>query len=115
MNHEMKVDPDPFNRIKMGTKVIEVRLFDDKRKKINIGDTITFFRLPDLDRSIKTKVIGLSRFDDFETLFSVFGPKYFNHNKDLSIKEQVLGMRGAYSEEKEKQFKVLGIHIKCLP
>lgn len=33
MNHTMKLTSDPFERIAKGKKVIEVRLFDDKRKK----------------------------------------------------------------------------------
>ena len=43
MNHTMKLTKDPFERIAKGKKVIKVRPFDDKRKKIKLGDTITFF------------------------------------------------------------------------
>lgn len=40
MIHLMKLQPSPFEKIKDGTKTIEMRLFDDKRRKIQIGDTI---------------------------------------------------------------------------
>ena len=38
----MKLYSVPFKKIKDGTKTIEMRLNDDKRKLINIGDTIEF-------------------------------------------------------------------------
>lgn len=33
MQHKMKLLESPFNRIKNGTKTIEFRLYDDKRKE----------------------------------------------------------------------------------
>ena len=34
MLHKMKLNKDPFNRMKNGTKKIEFRLFDEKKKPI---------------------------------------------------------------------------------
>ena len=107
----MKLTADPFERIEKGTKVIEVRLFDDKRKAVGLGDSITFFKLPKLEETLRTEVTGLSRFNSFKELFTVFGTKPFGHPENMTIAEQVLGMRDVYSEEKEKRFGVLGIHI----
>ena len=42
MNHNMKLNPDPFTAIETGKKNIELRLNDEKRQQIKIGDTITF-------------------------------------------------------------------------
>lgn len=110
----MNLSFKPFGRIKRGTKVIEVRLFDNKRKSIKVGDSITFFKLPELNESIKTKVTKLSRFNSFKELFSFFGTKPFGHPKNITLKEQILGMREIYSKEKEKQLGVLGIHLKLI-
>ena len=38
----MKLNESPFDRIKNGTKTIEFRLYDDKRKQIKVGDKIEF-------------------------------------------------------------------------
>ena len=38
----MKLQPGPFEAIKNGTKTIEMRLWDEKRKHITVGDTIEF-------------------------------------------------------------------------
>lgn len=114
MNHTMKLTSDPFERIAKGKKIIEARLFDDKRKKIKLGDNITFFELPNLKKSVKTEVIGLSKFNDFKTLFEIFGTKPFGHPKDMLVDEQVKGMMEVYSKEDEKTFGVLGIHIRLV-
>ena len=42
MRHQMKLFKEPFLRIKEKRKIIEVRLFDEKRQKVSIGDEIEF-------------------------------------------------------------------------
>ena len=38
----MKLYESPFEKIKSGRKTIELRLYDEKRQKVEEGDTITF-------------------------------------------------------------------------
>lgn len=38
MEHEMKLQPEYYDFILNGTKRIEIRLFDEKRQQIKIGD-----------------------------------------------------------------------------
>lgn len=40
MKHEMKLNNGPFERIKNGTKTIELRLNDEKRQLLKIKDLI---------------------------------------------------------------------------
>lgn len=49
MEHFMRLHEEPFELIKFGKKIIEIRLNDEKRQKVNIGDTITFSKLPDCE------------------------------------------------------------------
>ena len=42
MLHKMKLNESPFERIKNWTKMIEFRLYDEKRKQIKVGDKIEF-------------------------------------------------------------------------
>lgn len=53
--HVMKLEEEYFNYIKNGTKRIEIRLFDEKRRKIKIGDKIIFYKLPDMKEKIEVK------------------------------------------------------------
>lgn len=45
-NHNMKLNEEPFDMMKSGIKDIEYRLNDEKRRQIQIGDTITFYKRP---------------------------------------------------------------------
>ena len=40
--HHMKLATESFNKTSSTEKVIELRLYDEKRRNINIGDTIEF-------------------------------------------------------------------------
>ena len=42
MQHTMNLHNAPFLSIKSGTKTVEMRLFDERRKNIKAGDTILF-------------------------------------------------------------------------
>ena len=72
MIHKMKLNESPFERIKNGTKTIEFRLYDEKRKKIKIGDKIEFSKLPDLQEKILVDVLDIYRDKTFENLFKKF-------------------------------------------
>ena len=72
MEHILKLQPKYFDYINNGTKRIELRLYDEKRQKIAIGDTIIFQKEPKLETTMKVKVIGLLRYNTFEELFEDF-------------------------------------------
>ncbi len=42
MIHNMNLRPAPFEAIASNTKKIEMRLYDEKRQTINLGDSIIF-------------------------------------------------------------------------
>ncbi|MGC8538084.1 MAG: ASCH domain-containing protein [Candidatus Micrarchaeia archaeon] len=112
MMHEMHLFAEPFDLIAQGKKTIEIRLYDEKRRSISIGDVIIFRKLPDNTEEIKCKVIGLSIFGSFRDLFQAFDASKFGHPKAITIDEQIERMRDVYSEEAEKANGVLGIHIR---
>ena len=72
MEHKMKLQPKYYNFILNGTKRIEIRLLDEKRKQIKIGDIIKFLKQPKLTESFNAKVIGLLRYNTFEDMFEDF-------------------------------------------
>jgi len=108
----MKLFEQSFANIKSGKKTIEVRLYDEKRQQVQIGDTITFTKLPDKDDTITVEVIGLSRFSNFRDFFSSFDKSKFAHPENWSVEDQIQAQRDVYSEEEEKRYGVIGIHIK---
>lgn len=108
-NHLMKLNPDSFDKIKEGSKILEVRLFDEKRKEIELGDTITFQRESEKKEFLETSVIGLLRFDNFEDLVNDYSAICFGSDD----KEELLNnIRKYYSKEQEEQYGVLGIRVR---
>lgn len=109
--HKMNLRPEYFDFIKHGTKRIELRLYDEKRSQINLGDTIEFTKSE--DNKFKAEVIGLLRYRTFEELFEDF---------DISILADISMTKGEllatlsefYSLEKQNQYGVLGIRLKLL-
>lgn len=112
MKHEMHLFEKQFDNIKAGRKKIEVRLYDEKRRKIRIGDMIIFSKLPENKEKIKTKVIGLCIFKNFIDFYSFFDSSLFAHPEGITLDEQIQRERKTYSEEKEQRYGVIGIHIQ---
>ena len=108
----MSLNAEPFELIKAGKKTIEVRLYDEKRKKVRPGDYIIFSKLPNKTVHIKVEVIGLSIFKSFKDLFSNLDKYRFGHNENLTIEDQIAKQRIHYSVEEEQANGVVGIHIK---
>ena len=108
MIHKMKLQESPFERIKNGTKTIEFRLFDEKRRQIKVGDKIEFSKLPDLNEKILVDVLELYREETFESLFK----KLYTDEEEVKRKKKA--MYEYYSPEKEKEYGVIGIKIALL-
>ena len=106
MLHKMKLKESPFERIKDGSKTVEFRLYDEKRKNIKIGDQIEFSKLPELEEKILVDVLDLYRDESFENLFR----KLIDDEEE--IKRKTESMRQFYSSEEEKEYGVVGIKIK---
>lgn len=110
MRHTMKLKEDPFERMKNGTKTIEFRLYDEKRRKIKVGDEIEFFKLPKLQERILVRVKNLYRGDSFKNLFKIIFPD--KDNKEINNKTEE--MLKYYTHEQEKEYDVIGIEIEII-
>ena len=64
--HEMRLKMQPFNSIKSGEKIYELRLYDEKRQKIKCGDYIVF--TAENGERLTAKVTDILRFNDFAEL-----------------------------------------------
>lgn len=110
----MKLYSEPFQKISKREKSIEVRLLDEKRQKIGIGDIIEFLNYDDNSKKILCKVTKLSKFETFEELYSNFSPKKFGHPEKITLEHQIQDIRKIYTKEKEEKYGALGIHIELL-
>ncbi len=109
MVHKMRLVDFAFKAIKNRDKDIEIRLNDEKRQLINIGDIIEFTHI-DTKEKIKVKVINIHKYKTFKELFSKFP------NKRLGLKETdtYLIMNNFYTKEDQEKYGALGIEIELL-
>lgn len=106
MTHTMKLQSIPFEKIATGKKVIESRLFDEKRKLIRIGDEVVISRSDDSSIMITVKVTNLYRHDSFKELFSRFEPELFGGLSREFLLEEI---ERFYSREEQEKYGVVGI------
>lgn len=114
VEYKMHLKQVPFSMIKNGIKTIELRLYDENRKKITIGDTIRFYNLENENETILTKVVGLCIFDTFSELYKTLPLLKCGYNEENISKASEKDMEKYYSLEEQKQFSVVGICIVVL-
>lgn len=113
MKHELKLQPKFYNFILNGTKRIELRLYDEKRQQINIGDTITFKKEPELEETFDAKVVGLLRYTSFEALLNDFDMTTVA-DASMSKGELLDALQEFYTPEKQNEYGIVGIKIELL-
>ena len=111
MKHEMKLNNEPFECIKNGTKTIELRLNDEKRKLLTVGDYIEFINRV-TNEKLLVEVIDLFKYNSFEELYIHFNKIEMGYsiNEEANPKD----MENYYSKEEQEKYGVLGIKIKKL-
>ena len=113
MTHSMQLTPSPFQMIKEGTKTIELRLFDEKRRKIQIGDIIEFSNT-ETGEKIGAKVSAQYVFDSFESLYkelSLLECGYTEADIETASPDD---MNVYYSKDNQQKYGVVGIRIALL-
>lgn len=113
MEHEMRLDQDPFQMIKNGQKTIELRLYDEKRRKIAVGDTIVFTETKTSER-MRVIVTDLHVFPTFSELYRALplaSCGYTEAELETATPDDMLAY---YSLVRQQQHGVVGIGIAKL-
>ena len=108
MVHNMKLQPKYYDFIINGTKRIEIRLNDEKRRLIKVGDIIEFKKEPELNESFKVKVTDLIKYNSFKEMFNDFDTSLLA-SKDTTKEELLNTLEKFYPEEKQREYGVLCI------
>ena len=95
--------------LKSGIKTIELRLFDEKRKNIKIGDFIEFSNNSNANDKFSAKVINIHRAQNFVELC-----KNINcNNAGFATNEELMkALEEFYTLDRQKQYGVIGIEIQ---
>ncbi len=111
MVHNMRLDETYFQKIKAGTKTIEMRLYDEKRQKVQVGDVIEFTCIAN-GEVIHTKVLALHVYPSFEDLYNKFDKVTLGYNEwEIAL---YTDMEQYYSPTEIEKYGVVGIEIKLI-
>ena len=109
MKHEMRLHDEPFELIKAGTKTIELRLYDEKRQQIQVGDEIEFTNRVTNEKQL-TKVIAMHIYSCFADLYRDYDKVSLGYAKDEEAKPE--DMELYYSKEEQEKYGVVGIELR---
>lgn len=112
--HVMNLTPAPMQEIRTGNKTIELRLNDEKRKQISVGDTIKFINTEDSNDTLRVKVVDLFLFSSFAELYDNLPLLNCGYNEDNINTASTEDMEMYYSREKQNKYGVVGIEISLL-
>ncbi len=116
----LHVEDGPYFAIREGTKCFELRLFDEKRRHIDAGDTIIFIRKGHEEERVIRAVTGTAVAPDFETLFSEeflsrnkmpADPVYYGGAPEDAPASLAASMGKYYTEAQQKKDGVMAIRI----
>lgn len=101
----MKLQQVPFDQIKNGSKTIEIRLNDEKRQLLQVGDEIEFVLLQNPVQTVVMEVVDLLPFSNFHELFSKISPNEYGGGASSDMYKY-------YTKEEENRFGVLGVRLR---
>lgn len=97
----MHLQPVPYHKIESGSKKIEIRINDNKRRQLRVGDRVEFVLRGSVPTKKLTKtIVGLHQFATFAELFAKFPEQ-----GDPSLMYQY------YPLEEEQRYGVVGIEL----
>ncbi|HOE54062.1 MAG: ASCH domain-containing protein [Bacilli bacterium] len=109
--HEFTLKPIPFMRIKNKQKVIEMRLYDEKRQKLRVGDFI-YFTNTETKEILKVEILELTRYLNFTELYAAYTPKELGYLDGEEVAPS--DMEEYYKKDDIDRFGVLAIYINVL-
>ena len=111
--HKMNLNSTPFEMIKSGEKTIELRLYDEKRQQVKIGDKIVFTNNAN-GEILNSTVLKLHRFDSFKELYKSVPLLKCGYTTENVDKATPSDMEQYYSIEEQRKYGVVGIEL-CRP
>ena len=107
------LDEDIFANVKYGTKNVEVRVNDEKRRKLKVGDKITFLKRPDETESIDAIIEGLAYYKNFNDLVEDYTIEEL-YSKGYSKEEFLSLLKRFYSNDEIDKYGTVAIKFKIV-
>ena len=107
----MHLESEIFDLVNNNIKDIELRLNDEKRRKVKVGDLIEFIGVPNQDESLTVRVSELRTYNTFEEMYQNIPFKDFDCDGWI-MDEMIKGTYDIYTPEQEKEWGTLAITIQ---
>ena len=108
----MRLQDRPYRMIESGRKTVEIRLWDEKRRLLSVGDEIEFQNASDPSLSLLCRVLALHRFDSFCGLYASLDLLQCGYTEQTVASASPRDMAQYYSEEEERKYGVVGIELR---
>lgn len=109
--HEIKVKKVYYDKIKSGEKIYEIRLNDEKRQKIKVGDQLKIWCEPELVECLVTTVVDKLYYSNFEELLKNIPAAEIGFAK-YSSEEIIKTYHQFYTESDELQYGIVAIKLE---
>ena len=118
MKHKMKLCSQPFNMIRSGQKTYELRVYDEKRQRVQVNDEIEFSCLDGNETPFVVRVIALHLFKNFGELYATLPLLKCGYTKETIDTASPEAMNQYYSLEEQAQYGELRLNsnnrmIRC--
>ncbi|HZJ89879.1 MAG TPA: ASCH domain-containing protein [Bacilli bacterium] len=107
--HYLNLNSRPFSLIANGEKSVEMRLFDEKRQKIAVGDELVFKNIVTKE-TLNVVVEKLERYHSFQALYAQIPQTLLGYKNGEAADYR--DMYTYYTREAEKNYGVLAIYIR---
>ena len=112
--HRMRLEADAFEKIDAGEKTIELRLYDEKRRRIQAGDVIRFESTADDTDVLYARVEGLRFFASFDELYAALPLTACGYTAQEARTASPRDMDRYYAPEEQQKWGVVGIELSVL-
>ena len=109
----MRLTDEPFQQIKHGIKTVEIRLNDEKRQTLKVGDCIDFVHIQDDNNRLKARIIALHHYPTFKSLLS--NGLFTKSGCDgYTLESATESLYKYYTKQQEIFYGVVGIEIELI-
>ena len=107
--HRMSLKTEPFLQIRDGEKRVELRLLDEKRKKLRVGDKIIFTHTENEEENVSARIIGLHSYRIFNDILWDFPNRVLGIAEDVENLDEF--MSSYYAKEDVRANGALAIRL----
>ena len=110
-NWTMHLKREYFDKVKSGKKFVEMRLYDEKRKEIKVGDTITFVA-DDNEEEVVCSVENILVYDNFAELYADYDKTDLGYGENDEANPA--DMDQIYPKEKQEKYGAMAIEMELV-